>query len=215
MIKTSLLSIICLALSFTSPAQEFRKHVEKKDHRNQVTYAATITTDTVYINLKIESELALTKILRWGFNIYFDQKGEKKRKRLFSYPIKRETKNRWEDTEIEIQKLLNKLPDNALISIWERKELVPLKYTNSGVKLSITFLPFDMKYTLQLPTSKLFDQDVKSLEKLNIIFETEDFDMTKQVMEFGIPEGFAHFESLDPEIVIEKLSYKLKIDLRD
>ena len=213
--KISLLGIVCLTLSFASPAQEFRKHEEKKDHRNQVTYAATITTDTIYIKLKIESELALTKILRWGFHIYFDQKGEKKRKRFFSYPIKRETKKRWLDTDIEIPKLLSKLPDNAGITLWERKELIPLKYTNSGVKLSITFLPYDMRYNLQTPVAKLFDKDIKSIEKLNIIFETEDFDMTKQVMEFGIPEGFGHFESLDPEIVLEKLSYKLKMDLRD
>jgi len=213
--KIALICTFCFSLSLVSLAQTFRKHVEKKDHRNLLTYAATFTKDTVYLNLKIQDELALTKILRWGFHIYFDVKGEKRRKRYFSYPLKRDIKNRWKNTEIQIPQLLKKLPNSAEITVWKNKEIIPLKYTNSGVKVNISYMPNDMHYDVQLPTQKLFDQKIETLEKLTIVFESNDFDMTKQVMEYGMPEGFAHFESLDPTIVIEKLSYRLKVDFNE
>jgi len=157
-----------------------------KIENENIFYSFTQDKHYIHLNVRTNDRRVMQTMLREGVSVYFDNKGKKKKNVFVRYPLlteKPESQRRerpssppnereertQEKRNIDVNKIINELPQKAVYGHFDLEQEFHLALNN--LNIDVSFLPeprHGLSYSLKIPKSKINADPKKNLSKLSI-----------------------------------------------
>lgn len=170
------------------------------DKVSNVRYQAHHDDKNVYLKINTTDNVSILKILRTGLTVYFDSNGKKKKKVSLQYPLpfesdeqsdfRRQMRND-ERQQMELSKMLRKIPKEAVFSSHDVKEFIHFGVSKTNIMAELSSPDNEeLNYEIIIPISRVSDEGFENTKKLSIGIESGAFEPPAGAMRGGgMPGG--------------------------
>jgi hypothetical protein len=151
------------------------------DNDSKISYQIFNDAENLYVNLSTADKMAIIKILKSGLSIYFDENGKKNKTVSVEYPLHnskidfstlRPKSNGATRPEMDINKLLASVPNNAVYRNYEDIERFNLDLNNTDISINLksenSELGNQLVYQLKIPFHNISNLSISEIENFSI-----------------------------------------------